>query len=76
MRAANGKLLVAVNASGKISVITIACVMVSKEGLKTSTAVEPAGDAIWIAERCAGKAVFIPTPKRSERLVDKSRFYV
>jgi DNA-binding beta-propeller fold protein YncE len=67
MRAANGKLLVAENGSGKISVITVngdkATVTVIKEGLKTPTAVEPAGDTIWIAERGAGKAVSIPMPK-------------
>jgi hypothetical protein len=67
MRAANGKLLVAENGSGKISVITVtgdkASVTVIKDGLKTPTAVEPAGDIIWIAERGAGKAVSIPMPK-------------
>jgi hypothetical protein len=67
MRAANGKLIVAENGSGKISVITVkgdkASVEVIKEGLKTPTAVEPAGDTIWIAERGAGKAVSIPMPK-------------
>jgi len=68
MRAANGKLLLAENGSGKISVITVngdkASVEVIKEGLKTPTAVEPAGDVIWIAERGAGKAVSIPMPSR------------
>ena len=68
MRAANGKLLVAENGSGKISVITVngdkASVKVIKEGLKTPTGVEPAGDTIWIAERGAGKAVSIPMPSR------------
>ncbi len=67
MRAANGKLLVAENGSGKISVLTIngdkASVTVIKEGLKVPTAVEPAGDVLWIAERGAGKAVSIPMPK-------------
>ncbi len=67
MRAANGKLIVAENGSGKISVITVdgekAHVTVIKEGLDTPTAVEPAGDTIWIAERGAGKAVSIPMPK-------------
>ena len=67
MRAANGKLLVAENGSGKISVITVngdkASVTVVKEGLKTPTAVEPSGDTIWIAERGAGKAVSIPMPR-------------
>jgi sugar lactone lactonase YvrE len=67
MRAANGKLLLAENGSGKISVLTVngdkASVTVIKEGLVTPTAVEPAGDTIWIAERGAGKAVSIPMPK-------------
>src|SRR5271155_357559 len=67
MRAANGKLIVAENGSGKISVITVngdkASVSVIKEGLDTPTGVEPAGDTLWIAERGAGKAVSIPMPK-------------
>ena len=67
MRAANGKLLLAENGSGKISVITVngdkASVTVIKEGLNTPTAVEPAGDTIWIAERGTGKAVSIPMPR-------------
>jgi sugar lactone lactonase YvrE len=67
MRAANGKLIVAENGSGKISVITVkgdkASVEVIKEGLKTPTGVEPAGDLLWIAERGAGQAVSIPMPK-------------
>ncbi|MCU1330025.1 MAG: hypothetical protein JWN34_5395 [Bryobacterales bacterium] len=67
MRAANGKLIVAENGSGKISVITVngdkATVKVIKEGLDTPTAVEPAGDTIWIAERGSGKAVSMPMPK-------------
>jgi len=67
MRAANGKLIVAENGSGKISALTVtgdkASVTVLKEGLKTPTGVESAGDTIWIAERGAGKAVSIPMPK-------------
>jgi sugar lactone lactonase YvrE len=67
MRAANGKLFVAENGSGKISVITVngdkASITVIKEGLKTPTAVEPAGDTLWIAERGAGQAVSMPMPK-------------
>jgi hypothetical protein len=51
----------------RISVITVngdkASVTVINEGLKTPTAVEPAGDTIWIAERGTGKAVSIPMPK-------------
>ena len=67
MRAANGKLFVAENGSGKISALTIngdkASVTVIKEGLKTPTGVEPAGDTLWIAERGAGHAVSMPMPK-------------
>jgi hypothetical protein len=67
MRAANGKLVLAENGSGKISIVTVngdkASVTVIKEGLRTPTAVEPAGDTIWIAERGLGKAVSIPMPK-------------
>jgi len=67
MRAANGKLFVAENGSGKISVLTVngdkASVTVIKEGLDTPTGVEPVGDTIWIAERGAGKAVSVPMPK-------------
>ena len=67
MRAANGKLLVAENGAGKISMITVTgdkgTVTAIKEGLATPTAVEPAGDTIWIAERGTGKAVSIPMPK-------------
>jgi hypothetical protein len=67
MRAANGKIFVAENGSGKISALTIngdkASVTVIKEGLKTPTGVEPAGDTLWIAERGAGQAVSMPIPK-------------
>jgi sugar lactone lactonase YvrE len=67
MRAANGKLFVAENGSGKISAITVhedkASITVIKEGLQTPTGVEPAGDTLWIAERGAGKAVSIPMPQ-------------
>jgi sugar lactone lactonase YvrE len=67
MRAAHGKVLLAENGSGQIAVLTVngdkASVTVIKEGLNTPTAVEPAGDVIWIAERGAGKAVSIPMPR-------------
>ena len=67
MRAANGKLLLAENASGKISVLTIngdkASVTVLKEGLNTPTGIEPAGDTIWITERGTGKVMSLPMPK-------------
>jgi len=67
MRVANGKLILAENGSGRISVLTVngdkASVTVIKEGLNTPTGVEPVGDTIWIAERGAGKAVSVPMPK-------------
>lgn len=67
MRAANGKIFVAENGSGRISAITVsgdkASVTVVKDGLKTPTGVEPVGDTLWIAERGAGQAVSIPLPR-------------
>jgi hypothetical protein len=67
MRSANGRLIVAENASGEISVITVngdkASVSVIMEGLNTPTGVEPAGDTIWISERGAGKVHSLPMPK-------------
>jgi hypothetical protein len=67
MRAANGKILMAEGAGGKVTALTItgdkASVTTLKEGLRSPTAVEPAGDTIWIAERGAGKAVAIAMPK-------------
>ena len=67
MRAANGRIFVAENGSGKISALTIngdkANVTVIREGLKTPTGVEPVGDTLWIAERGAGQAVSIPMPR-------------
>jgi sugar lactone lactonase YvrE len=67
MRAANGKLILAENGSGKVAVLTVdgetAHVTVIKDGLNTPTGVEPAGDTIWISERGAGKAVSVPMPK-------------
>lgn len=66
MRAAGGKLFHAENGAGKIDQITItgdrAHITVLKDGLNTPTAVEPAGDVLWIAERGAGKALSIPLP--------------
>jgi len=67
MRAANGKIFVAENGSGRISSLTIdgdiAHVTVLKDGLKTPTGVEPAGDTLWVAERGLGQVVSIPMPK-------------
>ena len=67
MRAANGKLYVAENGSGRISAITVngdkGSVAVLKEGLKTPTGIEPAGDTLWFTERAIGKAESIPMPQ-------------
>jgi hypothetical protein len=67
MRAANGKLFVAENGSGKITALTVtgdkARATVLKEGLDTPTGVEPAGNVIWIGERGAGKVLSIPMPQ-------------
>jgi sugar lactone lactonase YvrE len=67
MRAANGKLILAENANGRISALTVngdkASVTVLKDGLDTPTGVEPVGDTIWISERGAGKVWSIPLPK-------------
>ena len=66
MRAANGKLFVAENGSGKIAAITVsgdkASVAVLKDGLKTPTGIEPAGDSLWFTERAVGKAQSMPMP--------------
>ena len=67
MRAANGKLFIAENRCGKISVINVSgdkgTVAMIQEGLKTPTAVEPAGDTLWITERATGKVHSMPLPK-------------
>ena len=68
MRAANGKLFHAENGAGKVDMLTLmegdrAHITVLKDGLNQPTAVEPAGNVLWIGERGAGKAVSIPMPK-------------
>jgi len=67
MRAANGRLYVAENGSGVISAMTLngdrANVTVLKDGLKTPTGIEPAGDTLWFTERAIGEAESIPMPK-------------
>jgi sugar lactone lactonase YvrE len=67
MRAGHGKIFVAENGGGKISVLTLngdkASVTVLKEGLKTPTGVEPAGNTLWFTERAVGMAESMPMPK-------------
>jgi hypothetical protein len=40
-----------------------ASVTVLKEGLKTPTGIEPAGDTLCFTERATGKAESMPMPK-------------
>ena len=67
MRSANGKLFIAENGHGLASMITITGdtghVTVVKDGLKTPTAIEPAGDILWVGDRPADNATSIPMPK-------------
>ncbi len=67
MRAAGGKLFVANGGSGNVVSLTIngdiAHVAVIKDGLKTPTGVEPAGDTLWFTERGTGKIMSVPMPK-------------
>ena len=67
MRAANGKLFVANGGTGNVVSLTIngdtAHVAVIRDGLKTPTGVEPAGDTLWFTERGTGKVMSVPMPK-------------
>lgn len=67
MRAAKGRIFVAENHAGRISVIAIkndkGTVTLVKDGLKTPTGVQPAGKTLWIAERGAGQVVSVPMPR-------------
>lgn len=67
MRAANGKLFVAENGGGKITVITLSgdtgTVTVLKDSLSHPTAIEPAGDTLWYSERSIGMVHSMPLPK-------------
>jgi hypothetical protein len=66
MRAAGGHLFVAENANGRASMLTItgdtAHVTVIRTGFKKPTAIEPAGDLLWIGDRGDDNAISIPLP--------------
>jgi hypothetical protein len=66
MRAHNGKLYVAENRNGRASMITVngdqATVVTILEGLTQSTAIEPAGDTLWVGDRAKDKAIALPMP--------------
>ena len=67
MRAANGKLFIAENRNGRASMLTItgdiAHVTVVKDGLTTPTAIDPAGDILWVGDRANDNATSIPMPR-------------
>jgi streptogramin lyase len=67
MRSAGGHLFVAENGHNQASMLTIngdtAHVTVVQSGLKTPTAIEPAGDILWVGDRPADNAISIPLPK-------------
>jgi outer membrane protein assembly factor BamB len=66
MRAAGGHLFIAENQNGRASMLTItgdiAHLTVVQTGLKTPTAIEPAGDILWVGDRANDNATSIPMP--------------
>lgn len=66
MRAHNGKLYVAENRNGRASAVTVngdqATVVTVLDGLTQPTAIEPAGDTLWVGDRAKDKAVALPMP--------------
>jgi hypothetical protein len=67
MRAVHGKLFLAENHNGRASMITVngdqATVTTLLDGLKQPTAIEPAGDTLWVGDRGSDKAIAIPLPR-------------
>jgi hypothetical protein len=67
MRAAHGRLFLAENKNGRASMVTIdgdqATVTILLDGLKTPTAIEPAGDTLWVGDRANDKAVSHRAPQ-------------
>jgi hypothetical protein len=66
MRAVSGHIFVAENQHGQDSMLTItgdtAHVTVVQTGLKQPTALDPAGDVLWVGDRAADNAMTIPMP--------------
>jgi len=66
MRAAGGKIYLAENRGGKADMLVIegdhAHVTQLLDGLRQPTAIEPAGNILWVGDRGADKAVAIPLP--------------
>ena len=67
MRAANGRIFLAENRNGRASMLTIngdiAHVVVVLDGLTSPTAIDPAGNIVWVGDRPNDKAVSVPMPK-------------
>ena len=66
MRAAGGHIFIAENQNGRASMLTItgdtAHVTVVQTGIKSCTAIEPAGDVLWVGDRANDNAISIPLP--------------
>jgi len=66
MRAVSGHIFIAENSHGQDSMLTItgdtAHVTVVQTGLKQPTALDPAGDLLWVGDRAADNAMTIPMP--------------
>jgi hypothetical protein len=66
MRAYNGKLYLTENRNGRASMITVngdqATVVTILDGLTQPTAIEPAGDTLWVGDRAKDKAIALPMP--------------
>jgi hypothetical protein len=67
MRAANGKLYLTENRNGRADAVTVngdqATVVTILDGLTQPTAIEPAGDILWVGDRATDKAIALPMPK-------------
>ena len=66
MRVAGGHIFLAENANGRASMLTItgdiAHVTVIQTGLKRPTAIDPAGDVLWVGDYANDNAMSIPLP--------------
>jgi hypothetical protein len=66
MRAYHGKLYLAENKNGRASAMTVngdqATVVTVLDGLTLPTAIEPAGDTLWVGDRAKDKAIALPMP--------------
>ena len=66
MRAYHGKLYLAENKNGRASVVTVngdqATAVTILDGPTQPTAIEPAGDTLWVGDRAKDKAIALPMP--------------